>query len=125
MYSGEGDTPKWTLSIEGSKYFERGQREGGGSPPGEMRGIRAGFLEEAMPDSYLQERVSDRQMKDKEGIGVRENSVGRDLKTKTGTAPAGNIKKVTELGFNPVTEQTEKYLFINSFQSSNNKPITC
>lgn len=44
-----------------------------------------------MPDSYVEERVSDRQMKDKERIGGRENSVGRDQKTKEGTAPVGEF----------------------------------
>ena len=45
-------------------------------------------------------------MEDKEGIGGRENNVGRDLEVKKGTAPSENSKKVTGIGFHPVTEQT-------------------
>lgn len=64
-----GDTPKQTISIAGDGYLKEGSVRvvlARGIASGQMRGIRASFLEEVAPVSYLEEGLSDSQVtKDK------------------------------------------------------------
>lgn len=58
---------------------------------GQVRGIRAGFLEEVVPSSHLEEGLTDSQVKkDKEGMRGR----GNRLETRKGTAaPSEHFKR--------------------------------